>query len=758
MARLKLLALCIFFSTFCFSLWAKKVDVENAEKVVRHHIESKKHQFRDRSRIQLKYTSFKEHKQRQLRQQNALEADTVCYYVFNVNDDGYNGFVIVAGDDAAMPILGYSDNGSYDENNLPPAFAYWMECLQQEIMYAIENDLPQSEEAKLAWAGYLDADNSQSSWRANNVIVPPLIQTKWSQSAPYNGMCPQIEGGASQYAGRAPTGCVATAMAQLMKYYNHPARGAGQSQLYTTGSITVPAVNFEIDYPWNNMLNTYSGSSTTAEKEAIATLMFHCGASLKMGYTASGSGAPTAEVARALYKYFDYDASIQFKERLGYNNVAWHIGLKQQLDKKQPILYSGYNSFYGGHAFICDGYAANDYFHFNWGWGGSYDGYYLTNAMEPYGEMTFNGRQEIVVNIMPNQGGIPVPELRLYGALNASKTSVDKGEIFTVSSTAMNPGEAPFPGGLFGAALFDDDYNLVEIIGTVPAATMRSGDTNCWFGVTSSASFSITAAVSSEVEAGNYNLRTIAKAAGKNYWYVLEKCAIGQDQLNFEVKSGTISDQSNIGLFGTGSNPTFIITPDIITEGEPLSVQFGLRNTNSGIFVGEISLGLYDLGGNLMEIIEKQTVSLGLNGNMTFTFNTSQITSPGGNYIMTLYQKSASGETKKVGSYSPAYPNDMEVTVIGTSTDVTNNKPPVFQLYPNPVKQGEKLNITLPKELTGGVLSIYDANGSLKKQETLPATTIYNMGTSDLSSGIWMFHIVDKNGNGQGVKVICTDP
>lgn len=186
----------------------------------------------------------------------------------------------------------------------------------------------------------------------------------------------------------------------------------------------------------------------------------------------------------------------------------------------------------------------------------------------------------------------------------------------------------------------------------------------------------------------------------------------------------------------------------------PLSVQFGLRNTNSGVFVGEISLGLYDLGGNLMEVIEKQTVSLGLNGNMTFTFNTSQITSPGGNYIMTLYQKSASGEIKKVGSYSPAYPNDMAVTVKKAATGITNNKALVFQLYPNPVKQGEKLNITLPEGLTGGVLSIYDANGLLKKQETLPAATIFNIDTSGLSPGIWMFHLVDKNGNGQGVKVI----
>jgi len=151
MAKFKYLVLVTLLLIFCSSLWAKKVDMESAERVVRNLVESKKHKLRDRSKIQLQHTSFKEHKRGQLRQQStSSDADDVCYYVFNVKDDEYNGFVIVSGDDVAMPVLGYSDSGNYDENNLAPGFVYWMNCLQQEIAYAIENNLPQTIDIKMA--------------------------------------------------------------------------------------------------------------------------------------------------------------------------------------------------------------------------------------------------------------------------------------------------------------------------------------------------------------------------------------------------------------------------------------------------------------------------------------------------------------------------------------------------------------------------------------------------------------------------------
>ena len=154
MPKFKFLALSLLLSLLCASLWAKRVDVESAEKVVRRHVESKHGQFRDRERgrVNLQHTSFKKRKHHRQRDRErdkpgtqatdtdtdteidtGIDTDTVCYYVFNINDDDYNGFVIVAGDDAAMPVLGYSDNSNYDENNLAPAFVEWMEFLQEEI-------------------------------------------------------------------------------------------------------------------------------------------------------------------------------------------------------------------------------------------------------------------------------------------------------------------------------------------------------------------------------------------------------------------------------------------------------------------------------------------------------------------------------------------------------------------------------------------------------------------------------------------------
>jgi hypothetical protein len=887
MKNLKSIILCLFFSTFCFSLWAKKVEIEDAKKVALRHVESTnfslRSQNRIQNRIQLKHTVFKNQKQEQLRSQNVPDTDTICYYVFDVDNGKNEGFVIVSGDDAAMPVLGYSDNGHYDVGNLAPAFVYWMECLQQEIEYAVENNLEQPEKVGMAWDSYLDNDGGKgNNWRTNNVIVEPLVQTKWNQTKPYNNMCPTISGA------NTVTGCVATTMAQVMKYHNHPARGMDSSPAYQTkspSSLQIPSVNFDVDYDWDNMLRSYSsgnnGNETSEQKDAVATLMYHCGVSSQMDYQLSSSSASTRTAAQSLVNYFNYDARIQYKERDYYDNTAWENMLKEQLDKRLPVMYSGYNDVPTGHAFICDGYAQNGYFHFNWGWGGYLDGYYLTTALEPgtggtgSGAGTYNLRQHIIIDIMPDEGGVPAPaELKLYDGLSASTQSVDRNEPFSVNFRVENIGQTPSLARIVGVALINDNDEILEVIYSGNLISLKpnysqivsarcfvseniepgnyklkviikQNDGNREFltgkindvdildlevksnirpeyelklktdisssatsvdrgepftidisvnnygirsfvgyvgtalvdsenqilevigmdsrssniGVYDGTFLSITSAVSAAIPVGIYTLRVVEKEPSDSHWKLIDGNPDVVDRINIEVKEEIVPDNSNLKLFGA-NNQTFALTPNSIKQGEALSVKVILFNNGRRAFFGEISLGLHDLDGNLVELIESRILSVS-NNNTTYsyTFYTPQITSECGDYTMTLYQRSFSGEVKKVAPRSStSYLNDMPVTVISDGgcmpTSTSDVKTEVAQVYPNPVRQGESIELVLSENTVESILYIYNATGLLRKSITLPAATIHTIDTTDLTQGIWLFQVIGENGERQVMKVV----
>ena len=377
---------------FCYWVQAEKVDAEKAARLAQRYIESKQ---QTRADVRLKYTVTNRRDQQGRMQLMATPQDTVYYYVFNVNEDTAGGFVIVAGDDAVRPVLGYSTYGIYNENNLPPNFTCWMDNLKQEIAYAQTQNLPQSEDIRQEWEHYISGTSGIVRHAKN--IVGPLLQTKWNQYAPYNNLCPTNDDK------RCVTGCVATAMAQIMNYHRHPVRGRGQSTAYTTQTlkIDIPSVSFEVDYDWANMLNSYSGNATALQQNAVATLMYHCGVSLFMDY-ADESGASSGNVPIALTTFFGYDKSIMLTSRSNFDNNYWEDLLREQIDFGLPVYYAGSNSC-TGHAFVCDGYDNTGLFHFNWGWGGLYDGYFVTTSLNP--GMDFNRGQEIIINIKPD--GMP---------------------------------------------------------------------------------------------------------------------------------------------------------------------------------------------------------------------------------------------------------------------------------------------------------------------------------------------------------------
>jgi hypothetical protein len=379
------------------SVEARRIDVEKAEKVARSYARITS-QLSSRKDFRLSKTVTKRVARQHpaVRSTDALQQqDEPMFYVFAMNENG--GFIIVSGDDVAKPVLGYSDDGTYDENN--PNFAYWMEMLSQEIAVAIENNVQQNEQIKAQWAAF----ENDKPVRASGDYVEPLVKTKWNQSAPYNNLCPEISGT------RTVTGCVATAMAQIMKYHEYPTTRTATIPGYTTAAkkINISQVTGTTTYDWKNMTDTYTSSSTGISADAVAALMYHCGVSVKMDYDTNengGSGASTSDVIPALKNYFSYDNGIAERLRDRYSYPDWINMLKTELKAKRPVLYSGQRSV-SGHAFVCDGYDTDDKFHINWGWGGYCDGYFEVSALNPEavegGTDGYNRDQRIITGIKP---------------------------------------------------------------------------------------------------------------------------------------------------------------------------------------------------------------------------------------------------------------------------------------------------------------------------------------------------------------------
>ncbi|MDR0547290.1 MAG: C10 family peptidase, partial [Dysgonamonadaceae bacterium] len=486
-------------------LQAKKVNIEKAEKIAKAHVQFKQPS-NVRKKLKLSHTAYHKSQIGQPALRSSNEPEDALYYIFNVPDE--QGFIIVSGDDVAVPILGYSDEGNYDKSVSNPNFKYWIECLEQEIEYAVENNIPQSVENQALWQNYLNGNDNVPLRAAN--AVSPLIQTRWNQGSPYSDLCP------SGYY----TGCVATAMAQIMKYHRTPTTRTVTIPAYTTttNQTVIPEITGSTTYDWSSMTNTYNASSSATTKTAVATLMYHYGAASKMDYTSTGSGAFTKDAGTALVTFFGYDKGIQYKQRNYYSNDAWHSLLLDELNAGRPIFYGGENSS-DGHAFVCDGYDGNGKFHFNWGWSGMYDGYFVTTALNPgtggagAGSGTYNQKQEILINIKANEGGEFNYEIKIKANTNitSDKTSVARGETFSVSAPVFNRGLFNFTGNT-GIALADANDQIIAIL-----AQYSTSDLPPNYGWNT---LNYTCSVPATVIDGNYRLRAAFKPSGSSQWTI----------------------------------------------------------------------------------------------------------------------------------------------------------------------------------------------------------------------------------------------
>ncbi|MDE7159406.1 MAG: C10 family peptidase [Muribaculaceae bacterium] len=300
------------------------------------------------------------------------------YYVFNIADNG--GFVIISAEECATPVLGFSFEGNYPVNDTPEAMKWMMAGLERELLAAptVQSALNAGERRGMARAAARRA-------AAKNLSTPA-----WSQEGPFNSMIP----------GRPLVGCVGTAMAEIMRYYQYPVAGTG----------SFGGVDFDSTYDWSSMrTDNYRSGYSSAEADAVALLMLHASKSIDTQYAMSGSSAYEVRVPGALSTYFGYDPGISYKKRSEVATQAeWDRIVKDEIDAGRPVLYCG-QDVTAGHAFVCDGYQG-DYLHFNWGWGGSANGYFLSTALNPTVSRThnYNNLNTIIYNIKPANGMVKV--------------------------------------------------------------------------------------------------------------------------------------------------------------------------------------------------------------------------------------------------------------------------------------------------------------------------------------------------------------
>ncbi len=488
-------------------------------------------------------------------------------YVFSSG----RGYMILPSDDVAQPLLAYADEGSFDvEGN--PALQWWLSTYADQI-----------EAAK--------ASGSESSqiFRSSRPAIAPLTQTRWNQSAPYNDMTPEIGGK------HAVTGCVATAMAQAMKYHNYPAQGTGShSYDWKTGNETLSFDFGSTTFDWDNMLNTYDDNATAEQREAVATLMSACGVSVDMDYTANESGASSLKIGTSLVDYFGYDQAIWQPQRNYYGLEEWEDLIYSNLAEGLPVLYSGIGSA-GGHQFICDGYSADGFFHFNWGWGGLSDGYFQLTALDPAslgiggGAGGFNSNQMVVLDMRPPvEGSKPVALVYCGGNFETTQTETTLDTPVYFTGGFYNYSISALPTGTeFGVELTPADGSAPQYIHSVTLQSEMAPE----YGFSK-----IGVIFPSDLAEGTYTVKPAYKPADGE-WQSMRAPLAANGSLAATVANGNIS-------FAEADAPAIKVTDLQLTSalywGSEFALSFTATNAGSDEYYGTLVPVLFSTDGETM--------------------------------------------------------------------------------------------------------------------------------------------------------------
>lgn len=514
------------------------------------------------------------------------------------------GFVLVGADDRLQEVLGYADEGEFDATN--ENLMYWLGCYDEELANVDENvDVDENDNENE------DVDENGVGRRVQGFTdaVAPLMKSKWNQSTPYNNLCPEYAADI-----RSVSGCVATAMAQVMYYHKWPVKGTGSSSYLwlcksTPDNSKILSANYgETTYDWANMRDTYGSGYTSVQAAAVATLMYHCGVSVQMSYDKS-SGAYTQDVPVALEKYFGYDPNYQRIRKELYPIDSLNQIIRAELRAGRPVLVSGSNDE-GGHAFVCDGYDKRAYFHINWGWGGSSDGYYLLSALNPgsqgIGGTTkgYNKGTELYVGLQPKKSGT----VRLPAQMGADSIAVDKlrytraGTITGTIYKLQNFGINEFS-GYYGFGLYSEEEDKLVAVLKSSSYSLKAG-----YYRTSDATQSFT--VPNTVPNGTYHLCAIYQESGKEWQRMMARYDEYFKTVYVTASSIEIMDNHAPAVLALASKISIPCPDSVPYTGVP--VAFSIKNTG-GTFRGDISARIYqkNFSRGQYEIVENVTIRRG---------------------------------------------------------------------------------------------------------------------------------------------------
>ncbi|MEJ8804394.1 thiol protease/hemagglutinin PrtT [Pontibacter sp. H249] len=652
-----------------FSSWAEPIDEQTAKAVGQQFFSSIKGGDNLRTGLNLKLAYKATSK---ASNPNGRIQQNVFYYAFNVNEA--DGFILISGDDKVAPVLGYSDQNGFDPKGLPQNVRKWLEGYKKEIQYLIENNIQATDEVKNEWARLSGQASVNSTARVAS--VNPLMTTKWNQNPFYNDLAP-YDADSQQ---KTVTGCVATAMAQIMKYWNYPATGSGFHS-YKHPKYGTLAANFSSTaYDWASMPDQVNSSNL-----AVATLMYQIGVSVDMNYDIAangGSGAYVVSAAspvdhnseHALKTYFGYKSTLRGVQRKHYTNTTWVNLLKSELDARRPILFAGFGNG-GGHAFVCDGYDANQLFHFNWGWGGAYDGYYRIDALNPDGVGTgggsggYNSGQQAVIGIEPPTAAQSYG-LKLNNTLTASANSIAYGQPFSVTTNILNSGTSAFTGD-YAAAIFDESSNFVDFVEVKTGASLSAG-------YTYSNNLTFSYAGSLGLLPGDYKVHLFYRPTG-GQWKLVANNASYTNNLQLRIVNA-----NNIELYAD----LRLINNSNLTQGQGITVSFDIANRGSSSFTGTVSLDLYNLDGSHAFTIQ-EAANLSICSNCHFqnglTFTNPNLTVTPGTYLLAATHMPNGGSWQLIGSTS--YQNPIKVTVMAAplQADMYESNDAVGQAYKLPL-------------------------------------------------------------------------
>ena len=482
----------------------------------------------------------------------AADAAPPAYYIFDVEDNG--GFVVVSGDDLLKPLLAYTESGSFSPDSVNPAVQWWLGVVEENV--AAVRALQQSPALTKA-AG-------------NAGAVGPLLTTKWNQRYPYNLLCPVDNAHSGE---TSLTGCVATAMAQILNYYKYPERATGSVSYRTDYHSIAISENLEnYVFDWEKMFDRYSDSTTDEEKNAVAELMYVCGVAVNADYCYYATSAFSSDCVSALLNNFGYKGVRQLS-RSSFSCEEWERMVIDELNNGRPVYYSG-TSASGGHAFVCDGYNAEGLFHINWGWGGSDDGYFELASME------YSRGQSIICGIDPeiNETAgfiISVSDFAVPTVSEFKRTSINATMRHIANSSAVD-----FK-GYFGVALVkDDDIKAQSFLGW--SADLKP---NYYY-----SSLSFTLGVPADVPDGEYRLVGVYKEMGSDEVKIMQSSTDNGNVAHLLVTLA--GDKATISIPAGSENAalevTAIVCPDVINASGDNAVTLTLRNNTSANFFGEV--------------------------------------------------------------------------------------------------------------------------------------------------------------------------